>query len=41
MDFRYILLEKRDRIATITLNRPEKLNALNEHMFDEIAEALA
>jgi enoyl-CoA hydratase/carnithine racemase len=41
MEFRYILLEKKDHIATITLNRPEKLNALNEEMFDEIAAALA
>ncbi|MFH1242784.1 MAG: enoyl-CoA hydratase/isomerase family protein [Pseudomonadota bacterium] len=40
MDFRYILLDKKDHIATITLNRPEKLNALNEQMFDEIAKAL-
>jgi enoyl-CoA hydratase/carnithine racemase len=41
MEFRYILLEKRDHIARITLNRPDKLNALNEKMFDEIAYALS
>lgn len=41
MDFRYILFEKKDHIARITLNRPEKMNALNEEMFDEIAAAVA
>jgi len=41
MGFRYILLDKKEHIATITLNRPDKLNALNETMFDEIAEALS
>jgi enoyl-CoA hydratase/carnithine racemase len=41
MEFRYILLEKKDHVATITLNRPDKMNALNEGMFDEIAAALA
>jgi len=40
MKFKYILLEKKEHIATVTLNRPDKLNALNEKMFDEIADAL-
>lgn len=41
MEFSYIFLNKEDHIATITLNRPEKLNSLNEKMFEEIAAALA
>ena len=40
MKFETILFEKRDHIAKITLNRPERLNALNERMFDEINAAL-
>lgn len=41
MDFHNILFEKKDHIARITLNRPEKMNALNQEMFDEIAVAIA
>ena len=40
MKFETILFEKRDHIAKITLNRPERLNALNEQMFDELNAAL-
>jgi len=35
-----ILLEKRGRIALVTINRPEKLNALNIKTRQELAEAL-
>ena len=34
------LYEERDHIATITLNRPEKLNAFADHMRRDLAEAL-
>jgi len=40
VDYQYILLEKEEGIATITLNRPERLNALIPHMRVEIREAL-
>ena len=40
MEFQTILVEKRDHIAKVTLNRPERLNAINERMFDEINTAL-
>ncbi len=39
MDYEHIILEKRDRIAIITLNRPEKLNSFNPRMYAELADA--
>ncbi|MFH1652067.1 MAG: enoyl-CoA hydratase/isomerase family protein [Chloroflexota bacterium] len=40
MDFKTITLEKRDKIARITLNRPEVLNAINEEVFTDLMAAL-
>src|SRR5688572_19038963 len=34
-----VLSETKDRIATITVNRPEKLNALNDSVLDELGAA--
>jgi enoyl-CoA hydratase/carnithine racemase len=34
---RYVLLERRDRVAKVVINRPEKKNALNEAALAEIA----
>src|ERR1700746_3914823 len=40
-DYKQILYSKANRVATITLNRPEKLNAYSEIMVHEILAALA
>lgn len=41
MDFQQIIYTKEARVATITLNRPEKLNAYSEVMVHEILSALS
>jgi len=41
MPYETILYEKKDRIATITLNRPEKFNTIRPPMPDELEHALA
>jgi enoyl-CoA hydratase len=38
--FQTIIYEKKDGVATITLNRPEAMNAINRTMFMEIGRAL-
>ncbi|NVE94752.1 crotonase/enoyl-CoA hydratase family protein [Altererythrobacter lutimaris] len=39
-NYTQILVEKADGIATITLNRPEKMNAYTRHMQGEICDAM-
>src|SRR5213082_2095971 len=39
MNFQNIKFDKKDQIATITINRPEKLNALNMSVMGELREA--
>ncbi len=39
-DYQHLIVETADTIATITLNRPERLNAMPPVMADEIAAAL-
>jgi len=38
--YQTILLEKKDKVATIWLNRPEKRNAVNEQMIGELIHAV-
>jgi enoyl-CoA hydratase len=40
MEFKYIIYEKSEAIATITLNRPEALNAFSKEVEDEVLQAL-
>jgi enoyl-CoA hydratase len=40
-DFETILLEKRDAIARLTLNRPKVRNAVNAKMIEELGQAVA
>ena len=40
MDYQEIIYEVEDQILTITLNRPEKLNAFTRTMLDELLDSL-
>jgi 2-(1,2-epoxy-1,2-dihydrophenyl)acetyl-CoA isomerase len=39
MEFRALTFEERERVAYVTLNRPERLNALNGELVDELRAA--
>ena len=41
MTYETILVERDDRVATITLNRPKALNALNAQVMNEVTTAAA
>jgi enoyl-CoA hydratase len=41
MDYQTILYEKSEAIATITLNRPQSMNALNSRVFAELVHVLS
>lgn len=40
MEYKNILYKKEDRVATVTLNHPDKLNALNWQILEELDHAL-
>ncbi|MDQ3188598.1 MAG: enoyl-CoA hydratase [Pseudomonadota bacterium] len=40
MNHEHIVVETRDRVGLITLNRPKALNALNDRLMDELGVAL-
>ena len=39
MSYEHVTLDKANHIATLTLNRPDKLNAFNPKMYRELAQA--
>lgn len=41
MNYENILIETRDKVGIIQLNRPKALNALNDKLMDELGSALA
>jgi enoyl-CoA hydratase len=41
MSYQTIIVDREDRVGTITLNRPEALNALNSQVMDEVTTAAA
>ncbi len=41
MSYETLLVETRDRVGLIRLNRPKQLNALNDRLMDELGVALA
>jgi enoyl-CoA hydratase len=40
MNYEAILVDTKDKVGVITLNRPKALNALNDQLMDEVGQAL-
>ena len=38
MSYEHVIYEKRDHVAHVTLNRPERMNALDSHSHRELIE---
>lgn len=41
MEYQNIIVETKDKVGVITLNRPKALNALNDQLMDELGHALS
>jgi enoyl-CoA hydratase len=41
MSYEMIVVETRERVGLITINRPKQLNALNDRVMDEIGDAMS
>ena len=41
MSYNTLLVEQRDRVLLVTLNRPEALNALNSQLLSELLDVMA
>lgn len=41
MDYSHLLVEKENKIATVTINRPDKLNALNREVIGQLSKCLS
>ncbi|MCX5998191.1 MAG: enoyl-CoA hydratase/isomerase family protein, partial [Chloroflexi bacterium] len=39
-EYQFIIYDKKDRVATITINRPKAMNALNVALRNEMTDAL-
>ena len=40
MTYENIIVETRDKVGLVTLNRPKAMNALNDRLIDELGAAL-
>ncbi|HZA21354.1 MAG TPA: enoyl-CoA hydratase/isomerase family protein, partial [Dehalococcoidia bacterium] len=40
MAYEYILMEKEEGVAILTMNRPDKLNAMNRQLTTELQDAV-
>ncbi len=40
MNYEHIIVETRDRVGLVRMNRPKALNALNDGLMDELGAAL-
>ena len=41
MEYKNLILDKKNSVATLTFNRPDKMNALSPYLLYEAAEAIA